>query len=132
MEDLFKKFIYTGVGLVSATVDKFQQSVEKLVDDDKLSSEEGKKILDDLVRNTESKREEFETKLKSIIEEVMVKANFATQTQIQELQDRIEELEAKVGIVRESAPVEVEVEEEKPKSRKKAPSKKAATETAEA
>ena len=34
MEDLFKKFLYTGVGLVSTTVEKFQKSVEKLVDED--------------------------------------------------------------------------------------------------
>ena len=65
MEDLFKKFLYTSVGLVSSTVEKIQTSVDKLVDEDKLSQDEGKKIVDDLVKNTEAKREEFENKLKT-------------------------------------------------------------------
>jgi polyhydroxyalkanoate synthesis regulator phasin len=115
MEDLFKKFVYTGVGLVSLTVDKFQKSVEKLVDEDKLSQEEGKKLVDDLFKNTEAKREEFEAKLKHIVEEVLVRMNLATQTQVQELQDRLAAIESQLGI---------EVPEKKApeaKSKKKAP-----------
>jgi polyhydroxyalkanoate synthesis regulator phasin len=50
MEDLFKKFVYTGVGMVSSSLEKFQKSVEKLVDEDKLSQEEGKKLVDDLFK----------------------------------------------------------------------------------
>lgn len=119
MEDLFKKFVYTSVGLVSMTVDKFQKSVEKLVDEDKLSQEEGKKLVDDLFKNTEAKREEFEAKLKKVVEEVMVRMNLATQTQIQELQDRIAQIETKLGI-------EVPEKKEETTSKKKAPSKKAA------
>ena len=97
MEDLFKKFVYTGVGMVSSSLEKFQKSVEKLVDEDKLSQEEGKKLVDDLFKNTESKREEFETKLKKVVEEVMVRMNLATQTQVQELQDRRQWLPAKTA-----------------------------------
>jgi polyhydroxyalkanoate synthesis regulator phasin len=119
MEDLFKKFVYTGVGMVSTTLEKFQKSVEKLVDEDKLSQEEGKKLVDDLFKNTESKREEFETKLKKVVEEVMVRMNLATQTQIHELQDRLAVIETKLGI-------EVPEKKEDSKSKKKAPAKKAA------
>ena len=49
MEDLFKKFLYTGVGLVAMTTEKIQKSVDKLISDGKLSIEEGKKIIDKLV-----------------------------------------------------------------------------------
>ncbi|MEY3444120.1 MAG: hypothetical protein RLZZ519_2401, partial [Bacteroidota bacterium] len=117
MEDLFKKFVYTGVGMVSSSLEKFQKSVEKLVDEDKLSQEEGKKLVDDLFKNTESKREEFETKLKKVVEEVMVRMNLATQTQLHELQDRLAVIETKLGI-------EVPEKKEDAKSKKKAPSKK--------
>jgi len=119
MEDLFKKFVYTGVGMVSSSLEKFQKSVEKLVDEDKLSQEEGKKLVDDLFKNTESKREEFETKLKKVVEEVMVRMNLATQTQVQELQDRLAVVETKLGI-------EVPEKKEDAKSKKKAPAKKTA------
>ena len=116
MNDLFKKFVYTGVGLVSTTFEKMQESVEKLVDEDKISQEEGKKLVDDLFKNTESKREEFEAKMKKVIEEVLVRMNLATQTQLHELQDRLAVVEAQLGI-------EVPKKEEEAKSKKKAPKK---------
>ena len=130
MEDLFKKFLYTGVGLVSTTVEKLQSSVDKLVDEDKLSQDEGKKIVDDLVKNTSAKREEFEAKLKNVVEEVMARLNVGSQSQIKDIQDRLAAIEEKLGIVNEPAAEEVK-EEEAPKaktaSKKKAPAKKAAT-----
>jgi polyhydroxyalkanoate synthesis regulator phasin len=118
MDDLFKKFVYTGVGLVSTTVEKFQKSVEKLVDEDKISQEEGKKLVDDLFKNTEAKREEFEAKMKKVVEEVLVRMNLATQSQIQELQDRLAVIETQLGI-------EVPAKKEESKSKKKAPKKDA-------
>jgi polyhydroxyalkanoate synthesis regulator phasin len=118
MDELFKKFIYTGVGLVSTTFEKFQSSVEKLVDEDKISQEEGKKMVDDLFKNTEAKREEFEAKMKKVVEEVLVRMNLATQTQLQEVQDRLAVVETQLGI-------EVPEKKEESKSKKKAPKKEA-------
>jgi polyhydroxyalkanoate synthesis regulator phasin len=118
MDDLFKKFVYTGVGLVSTTFEKFQKSVEKLVDEDKISQEEGKKMVDELFKNTEGKREEFEAKMKKVVEEVLVRMNLATQTQLRELQDRIAVIETQLGI-------EVPAAKEESKSKKKAPKKEA-------
>lgn len=117
MEDLFKKFVYTSVGLVSASVEKMQSTVAKLVDEDKISQDEGKKIVDDLLSTTESKRTEFEGKLKSVIEDVMTRMNFATQSQIQDLEARLAAAEAKLG---------TDGDAETPASKKKAPVKKAA------
>ena len=47
MEDLFKKFVYTGVGLVSLTAEKLQKSIDTLVEEEKISEKEGKKIVND-------------------------------------------------------------------------------------
>ena len=93
MEDLFKKFIYTGVGLVAHTAEKVQQSVNKLIEDNKISAEEGKKIVDDLIKNTQTKKDEFETQLKSISEKVIKGFNYAKKDELDELKGRIEELE---------------------------------------
>lgn len=128
MQDLFKKFVYTSVGLVATTVEKFQQSVDKLVDEDKISQDEGKKIVDDLFKNTEAKREEFESKLRSIAEDVMSKLNLGTQSQVKDIQDRLAAIEEKLGIIHEEAAPVAEAAEEKPASKKKAPTKKATAE----
>lgn len=116
MEDLFKKFVYTSVGLVSLSVEKFQGSIEKLVNEDKISQEEGKKIVDDLFKNTESKREEFEAKLKTLTEEILAKMNLATASQVAELQERLAAVEAKLGIVHEAQEAAVESKKKAPKT----------------
>ncbi|MGB0524493.1 MAG: phasin family protein [Flammeovirgaceae bacterium] len=115
MEDLFKKFLYTGVGLVSVTADKFQKAIDKLVDENKISSEEGKKVVDDLIQDTESKKEEFEGQLKKIVEDIINRFKIASYTDVEDLQKRVEALEAQVGTTETAAP-----------KRKAAPKKKEA------
>jgi polyhydroxyalkanoate synthesis regulator phasin len=115
MEDTFKKFVYTSVGMVSNTVEQFQKAVNGLVDKDKISADEGKKIVDDLFKNTEAKREEFESKLKKIVEEVMGKMNVASAKQVSDLEARVAALEDKLGIVHEAT--------SEGESKKKAPKK---------
>lgn len=97
MEDLFKKFVYTGVGLVSLTAEKLQKSVDKLVEENKISTEEGRKIVDDFMNKTESKKEEFENQLKKVTEEVINKFQIPKNKEVEALQKRVAALEAKVG-----------------------------------
>lgn len=93
MEDLFRKFIYTGVGFVSMTAEKFQKAINKLIDDNKISSDEGKKIIDDFVKNTNERRHEFEAQLKSVSEKVIKGLNYPTRSEVDELKKRVAVLE---------------------------------------
>jgi len=97
MEDLFKKFMYTGVGLVSLTADKLQKSIDKLVKEEKISAKEGKKIVEDFFKKTESKRRDFEKQLKNTTEEVVKKFDFSKAKEILELNKRVRVLENKVA-----------------------------------
>ncbi len=96
MEDLFKKVMYTGVGLVSTTAERIQTNIDELVKKGSLSEEEGKKVVDDLYENTESKKEEFEGKLKELVANAVAALNLPTKSDIDTLMSRIEELETKV------------------------------------
>lgn len=104
MEDLFKKFLYTGVGLVSMTAEKLQESIDELVGKGKISKDEGKKILDDFFDGAESKKDEFESKLKAVAEDVVNSISFPSVKEFQAMKDRIEELEKKLSET-EAAPV---------------------------
>mgnify|MGYP005857857649 CR=1 FL=1 len=95
MQDLFKKFIYTSVGLVSITAETLKSTVDKLVEDSKLSSDEGKKLVEEFVKNTETKKEEFESQLKTLVEKVVSNFKFVTEGDLQEVMKRIEQLEVK-------------------------------------
>lgn len=96
MEDILKRFLYTGVGLAALTAEKLQESVDELVNKNKLSETEGKKILDDFFNSTEARREEFESKLKESAEQVLDRISLPTKVEVEELQQRVEQLEAEV------------------------------------
>ena len=64
--DLLKNVIYAGVGLATTTSDKIKETIDDLVEKGKISDTEGKRIIEDFFHSTESKREEFEEKVKKI------------------------------------------------------------------
>ncbi|RZK29863.1 MAG: hypothetical protein EOO63_08125 [Hymenobacter sp.] len=70
MDDLFKKFINTGVGFLSQGNKAMQAAIEKLVKESKLSEQEGKKIVDDLLKNSETKRTDLEKQFKTLTDDL--------------------------------------------------------------
>lgn len=85
MEDLFKKFINAGVGFVSLTSDRVQTTIDALVKESKLSEQEGKKIMDDLKKNSETKRKELEQQFSSIASKMMKSVGVASNSDVEEL-----------------------------------------------
>ncbi|MEL7533459.1 MAG: hypothetical protein AAFN10_19250 [Bacteroidota bacterium] len=102
MEELFKRFLYTGVGFVAMTAEKLQESIDEMVGDGKLSEEEGKKLVDNFMDNAETRKQEFESKLKEAAEGVVEKFSFPSKGEYETLLKRVEELEAKLA-AKESA-----------------------------
>ena len=93
IEDLFKKFVYTGVGLVSLTKDRLEKTIEEMIKEDKISTKEGEKIVNDFFKNTESKKKELEENLKKIVDKAVEKFKFASSKELQELTNRVIVLE---------------------------------------
>jgi polyhydroxyalkanoate synthesis regulator phasin len=85
MEDLFKKFINAGVGFVSLTTDRVQKTIDTLVQESKLSEQEGAKIMDELKQNGETKRKELEKQVQSIASRVMKSVGVAPNSDVEEL-----------------------------------------------
>lgn len=85
MEDLFKKFINAGVGFVALTNDRVQATIDKLVKESKLSEKEGQKIMDDLKKNTDTKRKELESQITGIANRLMKGVGVATNADVEEL-----------------------------------------------
>lgn len=70
MDDLFKKFINTGVGFLSQGNKAVQKAIEKLVQESKISEQEGKKIMDDLLKSGETKRADLEKQFKTLTDDL--------------------------------------------------------------
>jgi len=114
MENTFKNFLYTGVGLMAMTAEKIQHTIDKLVAEGKLSMEEGKKVvaklekegkissedgkkmMDNFIKNAKIKKGELETQMKGIAERVIGSFNFATEKELTDLKKRVAVLEAKL------------------------------------
>ncbi len=96
--DLLKNFIYAGVGLASTTSDKLKETIDDLVEKGKISDTEGRKICDDFFKSTGEKKEEFESKLKKVQDDLTERFDFMKKDKngIEALNKRIEDLEAKV------------------------------------
>ena len=80
MEDLFKNFLYTGVGLVAMTAEKIQKSVGKLVSEGKLSLEEGKKVVDKLVNEGKLSTDEG----KKVLDDLVKKGKLSAEELVSE------------------------------------------------
>jgi len=98
MEDLIKKFFYTGVGLVALTAEKLQDSVKKLVDDEKISYEEGKRIISEIMEKSNERRAEFEKHLKKVADELSDKVKFNKTSSDDDLSSRLAAIEKKLGL----------------------------------
>ncbi|MBD2769987.1 hypothetical protein IC235_19035 [Hymenobacter sp. BT664] len=70
MEDLFKKFVNAGVGYIAQGSKSVQSTIERLVKDNKMTQEEGKKIVDELMKSGESKRAELEKQFQGLSERI--------------------------------------------------------------
>lgn len=97
MEDLFKKFIYTGVGWISVTTERFKNTIDGFISDGKISEGEGKKIVDDFLKNTETKKDEIETQFGSVVDKIIKSFSFATTNELEDLEKKIAELEVVVA-----------------------------------
>ncbi len=120
METLIKKVIYTGVGIASAANERVQNHINEWVEKGKISEEEGKKVVDDLLSDTDAKKDEVENKVKDYVDAFLAKFDFPTRKEVKELQVKVNALEAKLEATSKPAP--------KTTTRKRATTKKTETE----
>ena len=97
MEDIIKKVLYTGVGLVTLTAEKLQEAVDDLVDKNKMSEEEGKKVVDDFQEKTNSYKEDLEDKFKGFAQDIRDAFDFPSKKDWTQLLERVEAIEEKLG-----------------------------------
>lgn len=113
MENLIRKVLYTGVGIVAATTERLQMSIDELVEKGKISEEEGKKVVDDVVKHTSGTRKDlYEGRLRKMIDSALEKITLPQNDTFPKLEKRLKSLEVKVGLLAK----EVEIQ----KARRKA------------
>ncbi|RLC54865.1 MAG: hypothetical protein DRH89_08845 [Candidatus Cloacimonadota bacterium] len=100
MFDLLKKTMLTGIGIASMTKDKIEELGKKISAESKLNEEEGKKMVNDLLKQSEKAREDLENQVQKLVKKSLVKLDIPILEDFNRLEKRIKKLEklrAKTG-----------------------------------
>ena len=97
MKELLKNIIYTGVGAAFLTRDKIEEIRAELVEKGKITKDEGKEFVDEILKKSESARDELELWLNRKVEDRVKQLNLATSSEVAELRRMVEELQVVIN-----------------------------------
>jgi len=92
MIDLLKKTLLTGVGVISLTKEKIEEVAKEFVEKGKITEQEGRSLVEDLVTRSEESRLEFQKQIEEKVESVMKKMNLAKQSEVDALKRELKEM----------------------------------------
>jgi polyhydroxyalkanoate synthesis regulator phasin len=93
MKEMLKNVVYAGIGAAFLTKEKIEELKSELVEKGKMSQEEGKHFVDDLLRKSEKAKDQLDLWINRRVEEQVKQLNLATRDEIAELQRKVEELQ---------------------------------------
>ena len=96
MLELIRKGLMAGIGAVVLTTEKIQEAVRKLVEEGKISTEEGEKLAQELVKSGERQWEEITTKMADTTKKWSESMEFVKRKEIEELKERLENVEQRL------------------------------------
>ncbi|WP_028319227.1 phasin family protein [Desulfobulbus elongatus] len=97
MKELLKNVFYAGIGAAFLTKEKIEELKGDLIEKGKMSQEEGKQFVDDLLRRSEKAKDQLDLWINKRVEDRIRQLNLATKDEIAELQRKIEELQVAIN-----------------------------------
>jgi polyhydroxyalkanoate synthesis regulator phasin len=95
MFELLRKALLAGVGVTYLTKDKIEEVGKKIAQDAKVNEAEGRKFVDELVKKSMEAKDSLEKTVADKIQTAVHAMNLPTRKDVDELKNRIAELEAK-------------------------------------
>ncbi|MGD9947477.1 MAG: phasin family protein [Desulfobulbus sp.] len=93
MKEMLKNVVYAGIGAAFLTKEKVEDLSKDLIEKGKMSQEEGKQFIDELLRKSEKAKDQLDLWINKRVEDRVNQLNLATKDEIAELQRKIEELQ---------------------------------------
>lgn len=97
MIDIFKKGLFTGLGLIVVTAEEVEKKISSLVEKGKLSAEEGENIIKEFVQKSEDQQTQVHDWISKTIKSTMESLDVAGKDQLDNLQARVSSLEDRVA-----------------------------------
>ena len=97
MKEMLKNVMYAGIGAAFLTKEKIEELKGDLIEKGRMSQEEGKQFVDDLLRKSEKAKDQLDLWINKRVEDRIKQLNLATKDEVAELQRKIEELQVAVN-----------------------------------
>jgi len=92
MQNLIKKTILAGLGVLSLSHEKAEKIVKDLIKRGEVAETEEAKFVKDLMKQAEKNRVEIETKIKKMVEKTLTKLDIPTRKELNELKEKVNKL----------------------------------------
>jgi polyhydroxyalkanoate synthesis regulator phasin len=99
MFELLKKSILAGLGTVVVTKSKVQETMQKMVEQGKISSEEADRFTREIVETGESEFREIRDEVSKAINKTLSELNIADREEVDKLHSRLQELEKRMDMM---------------------------------
>ncbi len=93
MKELMKNVVYAGVGAAFLTKEKIEELNRDLVEKGKMTQEEGKKFVEELIKKSENAKDQLELWISQRVEDKIKQLNLATRDELADLRRQVEELQ---------------------------------------
>ena len=85
MFDMFKKTIFTGIGMILKTRDEAEEFARDWANKQQMSEEDGRKFVDDMMKKYDTSMNTMEERVDKMVKDALKKANIATRDELEEL-----------------------------------------------
>ena len=99
MFDLIKKAMFTGIGMAALTKEKIEEIAADFVQKGNLSENEGRKLVDEMMKKSEESNEEIKKQLDALVYATIEKMQLARTSQIDEISQALQILKEKIESV---------------------------------
>ena len=96
MKDVLKNMFYIGAGAAFLTKEKLEELRTELMEKGKMTQDEGKQFIDDMVKKSEEAKTQLDQQIHSAITAQLKNMDIATGDEIAQLKTQIEELKAMI------------------------------------
>jgi polyhydroxyalkanoate synthesis regulator phasin len=96
MIDLIKKAMFTGIGFAALTKDKIEEVAKDFAEQGKMSEQEGKKFVEELLNRSRESQEELTKQVEALVQAGLEKMHLAKASDIEKLREEIAELKKQI------------------------------------
>jgi polyhydroxyalkanoate synthesis regulator phasin len=93
MNDVFKKIVFTGIGLAAVSKEKIEDSIKEMIAKGSVTEQEGRKFVEEMTGYSEKARIELEKQVNGYIEKAIDRMELVRKDDLQELHEAIAALQ---------------------------------------